>query len=444
LAGPRVFLDLVRRLCVLVGLLGLAAASPPAGAATSEQALRASLGRSLAGAGSHSGALVLDLSAGRTLFSRRADVARIPASNEKLYTTSAALARFGPTGQLTTTVLGDGTLGDDGTYSGDLYLRGGGDPTFGSASFNRRAYGAGATVEALADQLAALGISKVTGSVVGDESYFDRLRGSPAEGFALSYEVEGELSGLSYNRGLASEDGGAFQSRPATFAAGELARRLRQRGVRVARVSREGATPAEASVLAGVRSPTMAAIARLTNVPSDNFFAEMLIKGLGARFGAGGSTAAGAAVIRGWLRQAGIRARVVDGSGLSRGDRTTPREVVRLLTRMRRSPGLAAPFARSLAVACRSGTLAGRMCGTAASGRCRAKTGTLDDVSALSGYCTTRGGRLLAFSILMNRVRITGARYLQNRMAAAIAAYRPSATVSRRPRPGASAAPARR
>jgi D-alanyl-D-alanine carboxypeptidase/D-alanyl-D-alanine-endopeptidase (penicillin-binding protein 4) len=156
----------------------------------------------------------------------------------------------------------------------------------------------------------------------------------------------------------------------------------------------------------------------------------MLLKGLGARFGGRGSSQAGAAVVRGTLGNLGVRPqRVVDGSGLSHGDRTTPRTVVRLLDQLDRSTTLAPAFRGSLGVACRSGTLGGRMCSTAASGRCRGKTGTLSNVSALSGYCDL-SDRVIAFSIIMNNVSVTGARSLQDRMAAAIARYRPSTPAS--------------
>jgi D-alanyl-D-alanine carboxypeptidase/D-alanyl-D-alanine-endopeptidase (penicillin-binding protein 4) len=169
----------------------------------------------------------------------------------------------------------------------------------------------------------------------------------------------------------------------------------------------------------------MARLIRLTNVPSDNFFAETLLKDLGARFGGRGSTAAGATVARAALARVGIAPAVVDGSGLSRRDRTSPRQVVRLLDWMSRSSRLGSAFRSSLAVACRSGTLASRMCGTRASGRCRGKTGTLFGVSALSGYCDVSSGHVIAFSLLMNGVSVSAARRVQNAMAAAIAAYRP-------------------
>ena len=84
-----------------------------------------------------------------------------------------------------------------------------------------------------------------------------------------------------------------------------------------------------------------------------------------------------------------------------------------------------AAFTGSLAVAGRSGTLAGRMRGTTAQDRCRAKTGTLHDVSALAGYCTTTAGSTVAFAFLMNYVSPYNARLLQDRMAIALSRYRP-------------------
>ena len=82
-------------------------------------------------------------------------------------------------------------------------------------------------------------------------------------------------------------------------------------------------------------------------------------------------------------------------------------------------------FIQSLAVAGRSGTLAGRMRGSAAAGRCAAKTGTLNGVSALSGYCFRANGEATVFSILNNRVNTDRARSAQDRMAALIARYTP-------------------
>ena len=162
-----------------------------------------------------------------------------------------------------------------------------------------------------------------------------------------------------------------------------------------------------------------------TNQPSDNFLAEMLAKLVGARLGRGGTTAAGVRVMRSFAHahDAGVSGQ--NGSGLSVKDRASARAVGRFLESMRdQQEPVADAFVSSLAVAGRKGTLADRMRGTAAQGRCHAKTGTLTAVSALSGYCTAPGGRVV-FSMLMNRVDVEAAHIAQDRMAALIARYRP-------------------
>jgi serine-type D-Ala-D-Ala carboxypeptidase/endopeptidase (penicillin-binding protein 4) len=176
-------------------------------------------------------------------------------------------------------------------------------------------------------------------------------------------------------------------------------------------------------VVGSVNSPPMKALTDQTDVNSNNFFAEMLLKDLGARFGSGGTTAAGAAVVRSYVRGLGTGVHQVDGSGLTRSNRVTPAQVARLLVAMRKTPA-GDDFVASLPVAGREGTVAHRMRGTAAAGRCRTKTGTLTGVSALSGYCFNRDGHVMAFSILMNGVgSLTAAHVQQDRMAALIARY---------------------
>ena len=409
----------MRRICLLLCLLALPAA--PAAVAASPGSLQASLGRQLRAAGGSSGAFVLDVTTHEPLFGRNAGVPRTPASVEKLPVTSTALLRMGADATLPTAVLGAGQPDADGVYRGDLWLKGFGDPTFGSARFVRRAYGGGGRISDLAVQLADAGITRVAGRVRGDESYFDSRRGPPSSGFGLTFEV-GPLSALSFNRGLATESGGGFQRHPAAFAARQLVAALRHEHVKVDRAPDTGIAPAGATELATTQSPAIARLAQLTNRPSDNFFAEMLIKGLGAHFGGAGSTAAGADVVRAQMEKLGVHWHVVDGSGLARADSVAPTNVVRLLDRM--STGVVADqFTASLAVAGRSGTLAHRMRGTAAEGRCRAKTGTLNFVANLAGYCHARGGDTIAFAFLMNRVNVLAARRAQDRMAAALASY---------------------
>src|SRR5205807_9295866 len=115
-----------------------------------------------------------------------------------------------------------------------------------------------------------------------------------------------------------------------------------------------------------------------------------------------------------------VHPQVADGSGLSRADLTTPHQVVRLLARMN-DQAVAGDFRGSLAVPGRSGTLRHRMRGTPAAGRCQAKTGTLDYVSALAGYCPSADGDTIAFAFLMSGVDVTQAHGVQDRSTAAIA-----------------------
>jgi D-alanyl-D-alanine carboxypeptidase/D-alanyl-D-alanine-endopeptidase (penicillin-binding protein 4) len=133
----------MRRFALLVAALTFVAVPAQAGAAT-DPALLSKLSRHMRAAGFLSGAYVVNLTDGQTVFRWRPEAARILASNTKLFTTAAALARFGTEGTLGTEVLGIGSPDVEGVWRGNLYLRGGGDPTFGSRSFTRRAYGAGA------------------------------------------------------------------------------------------------------------------------------------------------------------------------------------------------------------------------------------------------------------------------------------------------------------
>jgi serine-type D-Ala-D-Ala carboxypeptidase/endopeptidase (penicillin-binding protein 4) len=424
---------------VLLALLATVAAAPAA--AADERGLAARLGGAMAGAGGWSGAYVYNADSGRPIFSWRHTTPRILASNTKLFTTAAALARFGVEGKLATEVRGAGALGEQGVYHGDLYLVGGGDPTFGSQSFASRSYGSSATVEALAAQLDRAGVGRVAGRVYGDESAFDSLRGGPDSGYGVSIWV-GPLSGLGFNRGLAAENGSSFQGNPPAFAAARLTDALRKRGIAVGRAPRAGAAPATARILAAVESPPMARLAALTNKPSDNYFAEMLVKALGMRIAtpdrgasqtltqperrvtARGTTAAGAKLAARFAKRlGGGPARLADGSGLSRLNRASPYRVVRLLLALRARAEWPA-FSRSLSIAGRDGTLGPRMRSGPARGHCRGKTGTLTDVSAVSGYCRARSGASYVFSILMNGVDPYGARAIQDRMLQALAGVR--------------------
>jgi serine-type D-Ala-D-Ala carboxypeptidase/endopeptidase (penicillin-binding protein 4) len=449
----------MRRLLLAIALVvalapaGLAVAAPHSRSAAAAHLVRA-LARDASASGRFSGVYVLDGTIGAPLFGARSTTPRILASNTKLFTSAAVLARYGPDSTLATTVLGTGSLAADGTYQGDLYLRGAGDPTFGSRAFARSDYGSSASVEALAAQLRAAGVRKVTGAVVGDESLFDSLRGGPHSGFHAVDIYVGPLSALDFDRGFTSPQGTYFQRNPPLFAAAKLKAALQSAGVHVHGSARTGRAPAGAVELAEVRSPTVGRLLQIMDKTSDNFFAEMLVKGLPVDAEPGGplrhagdplpprpvpggppaapapappagigTTEGGASVAMTYARKLGARPRLVDGSGLSSGDRASPHDVATLLARLQTHPGFRTFYA-ALSIAGRDGTLSHRMLSGPAHNHCHGKTGTLPGVSALSGYCEARDHHRMIFSVLMNGVADLGtAHALQDAVAQAVAAY---------------------
>lgn len=145
------------------------------------------------------------------------------------------------------------------------------------------------------------------------------------------------------------------------------------------------------------------ALARILR-PSDNLLAQRLFDAEG-----------GAVPVTRFARSLHAEVHLVDGSGLSRADTSTPHAVASYLLGMAQDPHFG-EWRDALPLAGVNGTLAGRMTHTVARGRCHAKTGTLSGVSALSGYCTPLAGRPIVFSILMSGVDIERARAVQDAM----------------------------
>lgn len=382
--------------------------------------LRDELAAALAGDGSAGGAWVFDTEAAGDglLFSDNGSRELIPASNQKLFVTAALLAELGPRARLETRVYARGklTTRGDSLVARDLVLVGDGDPAFGTGRFARANDQPATRVSELARNIASAGVKRIQGRILADDTIFDRQRRA---GPYLS-----PLSGLSFNNGY---DGDGYARSPELVAAKGLKNALRKRGVPVkGRVGRANLAPAtlRSQPLASVDSPTIAKLIEETNVPSNNFFAEMLLKRLAATSGRKGTRRRGNDLVEAFARSVGAGLRSVDGSGLSRRNRVSPERVGRLLVAMAQDTENAAAFKGSLPMAGREGTVADRMRGTAAEGNCATKTGTLRDVSALSGYCEA-GGHTIAFSALMNDADIDAARRAQDRIAAAVARYEP-------------------
>lgn len=371
---------LLRRTLVASLVLAALAAAGPAGAASP---LAKRLGTALRAAaldGSRTGAIAVDLSTGQVVFAQNAAASLVPASNEKIAVTYGALVALGPSFRMRTEVVGEGRL-EGATWQGNLVLKGYGDPTLDRFGLRD-----------LAHQLRHLGIRRVTGPLVVDETYFDSRRTGPGWKPSFYREECDPLSALAVGRAVLSDE-------PALEAAEVFRTQLARVGITVAgptRAARAGGFP-----LAVHWSPPLTEILREMDVESDNFLAEIVLKQLGALLAGTGTTAAGAAIVRGVLAQAGIPLRgvvIADGSGLSALDRMTPRSLIAILQRAWTDDELRPVFVSLLPRAGRDGTLEHRLRNAPARDNVRAKTGTLDKASSLSGFVRDR----YAFAIIQN------------------------------------------
>jgi D-alanyl-D-alanine carboxypeptidase/D-alanyl-D-alanine-endopeptidase (penicillin-binding protein 4) len=401
-----------KRAGLLIAFALLLALPTPAAARTqAAPTLQARLAKALAVPHvnhARSAALAVDLQTGQVVFARNPAMALAPASTEKLALSFALLTALGPAYRIETRVLGDGGL-EGTTWRGDLVLKGFGDPSLSSAGLLR-----------LVAQVRKLGIRRVTGSIVGDESFFDARRTAP--GWRASFYIweSAPLSALTvdgaHHRGIVSR-------RPALVAAQLFRSALVSAGVTVAGAATVGTSGSDIE-LAAVASPPLLHLLRAVNRDSDNFTSEILLKHLGAVQLRRGTTAAGAAAVKRILAAAGVplaRVRVVDGSGLSLLDRLTADALVAILEAAWQDPLLRGSLLASLAVAGENGTLAYRLTRAPARGHVFAKTGTTSLASALAGYVGAR----YAFAVLQNGPPLASwwCRHAQDRFVTVLASY---------------------
>ena len=405
-------------------------------------------------AGGRIGVCVVDAADGAVLAELSAGNGFAPASNLKLISGAVALVALGPDHRFTTELAMHGEL-RDGVLHGDLLLRGRGDPTLGVGR------GAVEATQRFVDALRQRGVQRVTGGVVGDDrwlgaehlghgwqwDYLDEDYAAPfgalcwngnvqrvvvrAEGAAA--RVEGAAAALpgqvelvpagGVTRVVARRELGgerihitgtiAADAKPLTlavtvpdptrFAARELAAKLRAAGLAIGEPA-ASAVPDAGVPIAEWRSPPLAELLVPLLRDSDNLYAEQFHR-VAARVatGAGDGAAASkhAVAVLQTLGVDGAGLVLADGSGLSRRNLVQPRQLARLLVAMERSPQRAAYWA-ALPVAGATGTLRSRFVGTAAAGRVRAKTGTIDRVACLSGYVPRANAAPIVFSIMLN------------------------------------------
>ncbi len=167
----------------------------------------------------------------------------------------------------------------------------------------------------------------------------------------------------------------------------------------------------------------MSVMTRLMDVPSDDLFADLFTKQLGVLFGSGGTLSAGAHVISSTIASSyALHPTILDGSGLSRDDRTSPLEIVDLLREVWHTT-VGDELAASLPTVGVNGTVQNVGLKTAAVRHCIAKTGTLNFVTNLAGYCQSRSGHTLAFGMFIDGPPNWTAITLESRMIGAIARY---------------------
>ena len=401
----------VRPRLVLVAVVALAVAAPGAAEARLDQSTP--LGRKLARAlvvphvsQARSAALALDLTSGEVVYAQNTGRSLAPASTAKLPLTYALLTALGPSFRIQTEVVGRGEQ-RGAVWHGDLVLIGRGDPSLSRAD-----------LALLARTIRDKGIARVTGSVVGDESWFDARRTAP--GWRTSFYIgqSPPLSALVVDRGRYR---GAVSRNPALAAAAVFRDELRKAGVPAGRAATGRAGPYGLPI-AAVSSPTLATLVRYMDRESDNFTAELLLKELGAVVAGQGTTAAGARVVTRQLAAAAVPlagVRIVDGSGLSRLNRLTVAALVAILEAAWADPALRRPFLDALPVAGLSGTLEERMRRPPARGQVLAKTGTTREASGLAGYVRGR----YVFAVLQNGNPVSSwwARVAQDRFATVLA-----------------------
>lgn len=408
------------------------------------------------------GVMVVSLTRGDTLYSHNAGEMMQPASTMKLFSTAAALDRFGPEHRFSTDVLRDAAIGPDGVLSGNIYLRADGDPSMSSRFWKDANY----PMNALAHSVAAAGVKRIRGDLVYDASAFDDQL--IPEGWKTKYlgaAYAARVSALSLNENvywvvvkpeggkaivslepasttmpfrssvrLTGGRGGRITARPrgdtiyisgavgssggekryslvmpdpALYTAGALRAALQGAGITVDGTIRAGKTPANGEKVASFLSPPLSEIISEMNRESINVVAELLFRDAARASAPGGqaSAEAGLANMRNFLTtKVGAKPNAInvsDGSGLSTLDSLTPRTMIELLSYAHHGPWSSA-FHGSLPVAGESELLRRRMRSTPAQGNLHAKTGTTDTVIGLGGYVTAKDGEIIAFSFIYN------------------------------------------
>ncbi len=325
-----------------------------------------------------------------------------PASNLKLLVGSVALEQLGAAYTFTTELRGTVS---NGVVVGDLYFVGGGDPVLTTTEYpatEKYPTAHPTSLESLVAKLGAAGVTSIEGNVVGDDSRYDDERFVPTWGASISGVEAGPLGALMVNDATRVVVPGstARYADPAQGAAKDLIRLLQDAGISVGGTAKAATAPPEAAVLASIQSAPLSDVLADMLTASDDNTAELLLKELGVHAGTGGTRPAGVAVVLATLVARGMDTSLltlVDGSGLDSANRVTCDTMMQILGH----ESVTNPIGAGLPIAGQTGTLAEQFTDAAIVGRMHAKTGSLRNARALSGYVTSPGGTI-AFSMILN------------------------------------------
>ena len=418
------------------------------------------------------GCYAVNLTQGQVISSTNATKSLIPASTLKLLTTAAALETLGKDYQFKTTLQYDGEVDEQGTLQGNIYIRGGGDPTLGSRHFQDYYYQPH-FMHTWVQALQAKGIKKVAGAVIGDaQIYADDMipadwtignlgqyYGAGASGLSifdnlctitLKVSKKGQLAtvasiapplpeevkiivqvqgaAIDYRRvciqGLPYHPIRVIQGEvpcrnqtvtlqttspdPTYWAAHTLHCTLQEYAIEVTQppttVRRSHPSSTARQDLHTVYSPPLSKIITVLNHDSVDSYAEHLIKHLSLAAAAPGATSSGTKTLKKFWAAQGIDTNgmlLYDGSGLSKYNAITPKQLVEALCYMKRSKNFPSFYA-SLPIAGKTGNLAPYFKQAPLKGQFRAKSGALSNVRAFAGYGTNKAGDTLAFAIIVN------------------------------------------
>jgi serine-type D-Ala-D-Ala carboxypeptidase/endopeptidase (penicillin-binding protein 4) len=398
------------------------------------------------------------------LYEARKDRLFIPASNLKLITTATALERLGPDYRFPTRLYTSGKLQGDTLY-GDLYIKGYGDPklvteqmwllvnelenlplrkivgniiaddSFFDALLHAKTWMPSGGSEAYNAPLGALSFNFNTvtvyvspGDHAGDtprvvvepDTKYLKIKNRTQ---TLPRGKRGRLTVQRIDRGGYDEislKGGISMSRPRAryfvnitdptkYSVSVFKDYLARVGIEVVGETLSGKVPKGAKLLVNHKSEPLSLALRGLNKFSNNFVAEQIVKILAVeKFGAPGTTENGLKVIHEYMQSLGFahdQFSILDGSGLSRQNRLTPNQIIRVLEHVRKDLSIFPEFISALGVMGVDGNVRKRMNGVEESQKARVKTGTLNSVSSLSGYFQSTDGEWFAFSILMNDLK---------------------------------------